>query len=84
LFVHHFQGISVDAAVSVDGDCTITHGVNTDHIEIEFGHSAGSLQLCLTENAAVKLVNAVTVAVEEFRQHRATLDRSDGLRVSEI
>lgn len=77
--MHHFQGIAVDAGASVSGDCTVTHMVSVDSIEIDFGHSAGSLHLCLSEDAAIKLVNVATIALEDFRQHRAIADRSDQL-----
>ena len=70
----------MDAGVCVDGDCAIAHMVSGDAIEIDFGHATGSLHLCLSEDAAVKLVNVVTVAVADFQQHRATLDRSDRVR----
>jgi hypothetical protein len=75
--MHTFQGISVDAGVTVDGDCTITHTVCLDGIEFDFGHRTGSLHLCMTEDAAIKLVHIATVALDDFRQHRATTDRSE-------
>ncbi len=78
--MHHFQGISVDAGVSITGDCAITHTVSLESIEIELGHRVGSLQLCMTEDAAIKLMNIVTVALDDFRQHCATADNSDQLR----
>ncbi len=78
--VQHFQGIAVDAGVCVDGDCAITHMVSGDAIEIDFGHATGSLHLCLSQDAAVKLVNVVTVAVADLQEHRATLDRSGRVR----
>ncbi len=66
-----FCGISVDAGVSVDGDCDMRHTVTTlDCVEIELGQSAGSLQLCLTEAAAAKLVNVATSALDTLRQRR--------------
>ena len=77
--MHTFQGISVDAGVTIDGDCTITHTVSRDGIEVDFGHRAGCLQLCMTEDAALKLVNVMTVALDDFRQHRATADHPDRL-----
>ncbi len=77
--MHNFQGISVDAGASIDGDCTITHMVTLDSIEINFGHSVGSLQLNMTEDAAIKLVNLMAVALDDFRQHRATAQRSGRL-----
>jgi hypothetical protein len=77
--IHTFQGISVDAGVTIDGDCTITHTTSLDSIEVDFGHRTGSLQLCMTEDAAIKLVNVMTIALDDFRQHRATAERSDRL-----
>lgn len=74
-----FLGIAVDATVSVDGDCDVTHAVSRDCVEIDLGHSVGSLHLGLTERALVKLVNVATVALEEMRQLRtgsSELDRS--------
>ena len=59
--------------MSVDGDCDMRHTVTTlDCVEIELGQSAGSLQLCLTEAAATKLVNVATSALDTLRQRRAT------------
>ena len=77
--MHNFQGISVDAGVTIDGDCTITHTASLDSIDVDFGHRVGCLQLCMTEDAAIKLVNVVTVALDDFRQHRATAEHSDRL-----
>jgi hypothetical protein len=67
-----FLGIAVDATVTVDGDCDLTHAVSRDCVEIDFGHSTGSLYLGLTETALVKLVNVATVALDEVRQLRST------------
>ena len=75
--MHTFQGIAVDAGVSVDGDCTMTHMVTNECIEINFGQSTGGLNLCLTEDATAKLANLIVVALEDFRQNRTTVDRSD-------
>ena len=72
----HFQGIAVDAGVSVDGDCTMTHSVHNEGVDIDFGQSSGGLHLCLTENAAVKLSDLLTVALADFRQNRATHESS--------
>lgn len=69
----NFQGISVDAGVSVDGSCDITHNVSHNGIEMDFGHSAGSLHLTLTEDAATKLTHVVTAALADYRQSRANL-----------
>ncbi len=66
-------------AVAIGGDCAITHAVSRDCIEVDFGHRAGCLQLCMTEDAAIKLVSIATVALDDFRQHRATADHSDRL-----
>jgi len=74
--VHHFQGIAVDAGVSIDGDCTMTHVVTNEGIDIDFGHSTGGLHLCLTENAAAKLADLVALALADFRQDRATCENS--------
>ncbi len=72
-----FCGISVDAGVSIDGDCDMTHKVTTlDCVEIELGQSAASLQLCMTEDAAAKLVDVATSALDALRQRRATADRA--------
>ncbi len=71
-----FCGISVDAGVSVDGDCEITHTVTTrDCVEIELGQSAGSLQLYMTEEAATKLVNVATDALDVLRRRRVAADQ---------
>jgi hypothetical protein len=74
--MYHFQGIAVDAGVSVDGDCTMTHSVHNEGVDIDFGHGTGSLHLCLTENATVKLTDLLTVALADFRQHRVTCESS--------
>jgi len=74
-----FCGISVDAGVSIDGDCDMTHTVTTQNcVEIELGQSAGSLQLCMTEDAATKLVNVVTSALDALRQRRVTAVQPHG------
>jgi len=71
-----YCGISVDAGVSIDGDCDMTHTVTTqDCVEIELGQSSGSLQLCMTEAAAAKLVNVATSALDTLRQRRAAADQ---------
>lgn len=75
--MHTFQGIAVDAGVSVDGDCNMTHMITNECIEIDFGQSTGGLSLCLTEDATVKLADLIVVALEDFRQNRASADRSD-------
>jgi hypothetical protein len=76
--MHTFQGIAIDAGVSIDGDCTVTHRVSRDCIEIDFGQGGtGGLNLCLTENAAAKLADVITVALSDFRQHRDSTDRPD-------
>ena len=72
----HFQGIAVDAGVSVDGDCTMTHSVHNEGVDIDFGQSTGGLHLCLTENAAIKLADLLSTALADFRQHRATHESS--------
>lgn len=61
----------MDAGVCLEGDCEITHKVIAGRIEIEFGHAAGSLTLCLSEDAAVNLMNVVTAATEEFQRRAA-------------
>lgn len=58
--------------VSIDGDCDMKHTVSTDCIEIKFGRSMGSLQLCLTEDAASKFAHVLTTALDDFRQRRGT------------
>jgi hypothetical protein len=68
--MHTFLGIAVDATVSISGDCDITHAVSRDCVEIDLGHSVGSLHLGLTETALVKLVNVATVALDEVREIR--------------
>jgi hypothetical protein len=71
-----YCGISVDAGVSIDGDCDITHTVTTqDCVEIELGQSSSSLQLCMTEQAVAKLVNVATGALDELRQRRAAANQ---------
>lgn len=74
-----FQGMSVDVGVSVDGDCDIAHTVGRDYIEINFGRTAGSLQLCMTEESVAKLANIATVALDDFRRRRAEAEQSDRL-----
>ena len=73
--MHHFQGISVDTGVSIDGDCSIAHAVNADSIDITFGSSSGSLLLTMTENAAVKLMDLVATALGDLQQRRATAEQ---------
>lgn len=73
--MHHFQGISVDTGVSIDGDCSITHTVSADSIDITFGSSSGSLLLTMTENAAVKLMDLMATALGDLRQRRATAEQ---------
>ena len=71
-----FCGISVDAGVSIDGDCDIKHTVTTgDCVEIELGQSAGSLQLCMTEAATAKLVTVATSALDALRRRHTTADQ---------
>lgn len=71
-----FCGISVDAGVSIDGDCAMTHTVTTPEcVEIELGQSAGSLSLCMTEEAVTKLVRVATTALDELRQRRISASR---------
>ena len=72
--MHTISGISVDAGVSIDGDCDMTHTVTLDCVEIEFGQRTGCLQLCMTEDAVTKLVNIANIALADLRQHRATTD----------
>jgi len=63
--------------VSIDGDCDITHTITgRDCVEIELGQSTGSLQLCMTEDAATKFVNVATSALDALRQRRAGADQS--------
>jgi hypothetical protein len=77
-----FLGIAVDATVSVDGDCDVTHAVSYNCVEIDLGHSVGSLHLGLTERALVKLVNVATVALDEVRQLRLASSNPDRPRES--
>ena len=74
--MHTCQGIAVDAGVSIDGDCTITQTVSQDCVEIEFGQSIGCLHLCMTESAAAKLADVITVALADFRQRNDAADLS--------
>lgn len=75
--MHTFQGIAIDAGASIDGDCAITHRVGQDCVEIDFGHRTGGLNLCLTEDAAAKLANVITVALGDLHHRRDTTDRTD-------
>lgn len=68
----HFQGLSVDAGISIDGSCTMTHSALHEGIEIDLGDSSGGVHLCLTEDATVKLVDLMAIALADFRQHRPT------------
>ncbi|HEY3753155.1 MAG TPA: hypothetical protein VGL80_28530 [Pseudonocardiaceae bacterium] len=65
-----FLGIAVDATASIDSDCDMTHAVSPNCVEIDFGHSTGSLHLGMTEAAVAKLVNVATVALDELRELR--------------
>lgn len=69
--MHTFQGLAVDAGVSVDGDCAVTHVVSREGIEIDFESSFGALHLFMTEGAAIKLINVLAVAMEDFQQSHA-------------
>ena len=75
--MHTNMGIAVDATVSISGDCDLTHAVSRDCVEIDLGHSTGSLHLGLTETALTKLVNVATVALDEVRELRIA-DRHQG------
>lgn len=70
-----FQAITVDAGVSIDGDCAITHVASDEAIEVSIGPSTGGLNLCLSVDAASRLVDVMTMAVADLRQCRATPDR---------
>lgn len=72
-----FLGIAVDATVTVDGDCDLTHAVSPNCVEIDLGHSAGSLHLGFTEQALAKLINVATVALDEVRELRLDASQSD-------
>ena len=65
------ERVSVDVVVCIDGDCAINYMVAGDRIEIEFGRASGSLTLCLPEDTAIKLIDIVSLAIEDFRQQRA-------------
>jgi hypothetical protein len=78
--MHTFLGIAVDATVSVDGDCDVTHAVSQNCVEIDLGHSVGSLHLGFTEAALTKLVNVATVALDEVRELRLGTSPSDRRR----
>ncbi len=72
-----FCGISVDAGVTIDGDCDMKHTVTTDDcVEIELGQSTGSLVLCMTEKAAANLADLTAGALAELhqRRHRSVVD----------
>lgn len=75
--MHTFLGIAVDATVSIDGDCDLTHAVSHNCVEIDLGHSAGSLHLGFTEKALAKLINVATVALAEVRELRLGSNQLD-------
>jgi hypothetical protein len=65
--VSRFLGICVDAGASIDIDCPVKHVVDRNVVEFEFGHSAGSLHLSMTESALTRFLNQATVALDEIR-----------------
>lgn len=62
------MGIALDVWVSLDGDCPVETEVTTTEVQMELGHSTGSLHLVMTEEA---LATVVEVAGEALRQLRA-------------
>jgi hypothetical protein len=62
-----FLGICVDAGASIDIDCPVKHVVDRNVVEFEFGHSAGTLHLSMTESALTRFLNQATVALDEVR-----------------
>jgi hypothetical protein len=67
LAVFTFQGISVDSYVMFGEECRVACQVNGPEIEIEFGHSAGSLHLVTSETGLAKLVDIVTETLALLR-----------------
>ena len=75
--MHTFQGIAVNAGASIGTDCQIAHTLDNDGIEINMGSGPGGLSLCLSGDAAVRLVDVMTAAVADLRQRRTTSELSE-------
>ena len=70
-----FLGIAFDAWVNIDGDCPIAHEVFASEVQIELGHSAGSLHLVITEGGLHKLIQVAETAITEMRARNVNSGR---------
>lgn len=66
-----FLGIDFETWVNIDGDCTMSREVVASEVQIELGHSTGSLHLVFTEGGLNKLIQVADTAVTEMRARNA-------------
>ncbi len=62
-----FLGIALDAWVNIDGGCDMKTEVARSEVQIELGHTTGSLHLILSEDGLAKLASVVATALRAFR-----------------
>lgn len=68
------QGIAVCSLVSVDSSCHITTTVDADGLVLEFGPTAGSLSLAVSEDVVGKLMIVFADAHAHLTSLRAAQD----------
>jgi hypothetical protein len=61
------MGIALDVWVNIDEDCTIEREVSHSEVQIDLGHSTGSLHIVATEQALANLVEEAGAALRDMR-----------------
>jgi hypothetical protein len=67
------MGIALDVWVNIDGDCPMESEVTKNEVQLELGHSTGSLHLVLDEDGLALLVETATAALVALRSGWPTL-----------
>jgi hypothetical protein len=70
-----YEGIAVNAWVSLDSSCSVEPEVSGDELHVEFGSRSGSLRLVITQEMVDRLAVVFADAKARFQELDEEADR---------